>query len=203
MPIDCATLPIRRGDVPRTRATPRDRTALRCVDTTRRHILLTGRATLYVVESRRVYMFVVGADLAVQSQQRQRMVHVTHSFTQHCLVLEQVGLVLAPCRGEGPRDATWCRGTTRCHVMQKDRVTPRRAEGPRDALWCRETSCSYGVQRNRATLYGAERPRVATACRDRATLQRTDKPRDATSCRGTERRYMVQRPRVATACRGT
>jgi len=40
--------------------------------------------------------FVVGAELAVQSQQRRTTVHGTHSCSQHCLVLEQtVGLELA------------------------------------------------------------------------------------------------------------
>ena len=44
------------------------------------------------VESRHL----VGAELAVQSQQRQTTVHDTHSCSQHCLiVLEQVGLELA------------------------------------------------------------------------------------------------------------
>ena len=47
------------------------------------------------VESSRVGTFVVGAELAVQSQQRRTTVHDTHSCSQHCLVLEQVGLELA------------------------------------------------------------------------------------------------------------
>jgi len=46
------------------------------------------------VESR-VWTLVVGAELTVQSQQRQTMVHDTHSCSQHCLVLQQVGLELA------------------------------------------------------------------------------------------------------------
>ena len=37
----------------------------------------------------RVWTFVVGAELAVQSQQRRTTVHDTHSCSQHCLVLEQ------------------------------------------------------------------------------------------------------------------
>jgi len=50
-----------------------------------------------MLESSRVYsgQFVVGAELAVQSQQRRTTVHDTHSCSQHCLVLEQVGLELA------------------------------------------------------------------------------------------------------------
>jgi len=42
-------------------------------------------------ESSRVWTFVVGAELAVQSQQRRTSttVHDIHSCSQHCLVLEQ------------------------------------------------------------------------------------------------------------------
>jgi len=47
------------------------------------------------VESSRVWTFVVGAELAAQSQQRPTTVHDTNSCSQHCLVLEQVGLELA------------------------------------------------------------------------------------------------------------
>ena len=36
-----------------------------------------------------VWTFVVGAELAVQSQQHRTMVHDTHSSSQHCLVQEQ------------------------------------------------------------------------------------------------------------------
>jgi len=39
--------------------------------------------------SSRVGTFVVGAELAAQSQQRRTTVHDTHSCNQHCLVLEQ------------------------------------------------------------------------------------------------------------------
>ena len=41
------------------------------------------------VESSRVWTFVAGAELAVQSQQRRTAAHDTHSCSQHCLVLEQ------------------------------------------------------------------------------------------------------------------
>jgi len=44
--------------------------------------------------SSRVWTFVVGAELAVQSQQRRTTVHDTHSCSQHCLELEPVGLAL-------------------------------------------------------------------------------------------------------------
>jgi len=46
-------------------------------------------------ESSRVWTFVVGAELAVQSQQRRTMVRDTHVRSQHWLMLEQVGLELA------------------------------------------------------------------------------------------------------------
>jgi len=42
-----------------------------------------------VIQWSRVWRFVVGAELAVQSQQRRTTVHDTHSCSQHCLVLEQ------------------------------------------------------------------------------------------------------------------
>ena len=51
-----------------------------------------------------------------------------------------------PCGAEGLRDATTCRETARCHVVQR---TARR----------------YAVQRNRAMPRGAERQRDATRCR--------------------------------------
>ena len=49
------------------------------------------------MESSGGWTFVVGAELAVglQSQQRRTTVHDTNSCSQHCLVLEQVGLELA------------------------------------------------------------------------------------------------------------
>jgi len=39
--------------------------------------------------SSRIWTFVFGAELGVQSQQRRTTVHNTHSCSQHCLVLEQ------------------------------------------------------------------------------------------------------------------
>jgi len=54
-----------------------------------------GRMRALVCMSSRVWRFAVGAELAVQSQQRRTSVHDTHSCSQHCLVLEQVGLELA------------------------------------------------------------------------------------------------------------
>ena len=96
---------------------------------------------------------------------------------------------------ERPRDATACRETARCHVVQRDRATLRGAEGPRDV--------THVVQRDRATLQSVDKPGVATACRetarclvvqrDRATLRGAEEPRDVTSCRGSARRYSVQR----------
>ena len=46
------------------------------------------------VESSGVWTFVVGVELAVQSQRRRTTVHDTHSCSQHCLVLERVSLEL-------------------------------------------------------------------------------------------------------------
>ena len=48
-----------------------------------------------VPESSGVWTFVVSVELGVQSQQRRTTVHDTHSCSQQCLVLEQVGLELA------------------------------------------------------------------------------------------------------------
>ena len=70
---------LRRGEVPRTRATLRlgegpRRAALRCVETTRRHIFLTGRATL----RRRVE-----ASLDICSWHRSRCTVATADGTRH------------------------------------------------------------------------------------------------------------------------
>ena len=115
--------------------------------------------------------------------------------SQHCLLLEQVGLVLAPYRREGPRDATSCRGTARRYMVQRDRATSRRAE---------RTARRYMVQRNRAMPCCAEGPRHATACREtRATSRRAEKLRDVTWCRGTERATCCRGTTDFTSCRGT
>ena len=73
-----------------------------------------------------------------------------------------------PRGAEGPRDATRCRGTTRRHVVQRDRATLRGAEKPRDATWCRGTARRYAVQRDHPTSRRAEGPRDATRCRETA-----------------------------------
>jgi len=66
-------------------------------DTPLRQLTLALNPSLLcaVPESSGVWTFVVDAELAVQSQQRRTTVHDTHSCSQHCLVLEQVGLELA------------------------------------------------------------------------------------------------------------
>ena len=97
-----------------------------------------------------------------------------------------------PRGAEGPRYATRCRGTARCHVVQRDRATSRRADGPRDATRCRGTARYYGVQRNRAMPRGAETARSYGVQRNRATPRRAEGP----WCRGTARRHVVQRDRA-------
>ena len=55
---------------------------------------LSSRPGRFIYQSSWVWTFVAGAILAVQSQQHRTTVHDTHSCSQHCLVLEQVGLEL-------------------------------------------------------------------------------------------------------------
>jgi len=93
-------------------------------------------------------------------------------------------------RAEKPCDATWCRQTTRRHVVQRDRSTPRVAEKPRDATLCRGTARRCNVHINRVMAETARHhvvqrdQRDATSCRDLATSRRAEGPRDATACRG-------------------
>ena len=56
---------------------------------------LSSRPGRFIYQSSWVWTFVVGAILAVQSRQHRTTVHDTHSCSQHCLVLERVGLELA------------------------------------------------------------------------------------------------------------
>jgi len=181
----------------------RDRAALRNVETTQRHILLTGRATL----RRRVE-----ASLDICSWRRSRctVAPVPEDGTRHPQL--QPARSSAGTGGSCAGAMSW-RGTARYHVMQRDRATLYGAERPRVATACRQTARCHVMQRDRATLYAAETAHSYGVQRDRAMPRGAERPRVATACRGTERRYSVQRnramprgaegPRLATSCRET